>query len=50
VGESDKIVVETGLYNLTQNEAPVLVHFGPEKVETYLLVRLQDPEEQSSML
>jgi hypothetical protein len=48
VGESDKIVVETGLYNLTQNEAPVLVHFGPEKVETYLLVRLQDPEEQSS--
>ena len=42
-GESEDIVVETGLYNLTQAEAPVLVHFGPEKVESWLLVRLDDP-------
>ena len=42
-GEGEDIVVETGLYNLTQAEAPVLVHFGPEKVEHWLLVRLDDP-------
>jgi len=46
VGESENIVVETGLYNLTQNEAPVLVHFGADKVENWLLVRLPQPEEE----
>jgi len=45
VGESDDdVVVETGLYNLTQDEAPALVHFGTDRVETYLLVRLDQPE------
>ena len=44
VGESEDIVVETGLYNLTQNEAPVMVHFGPDRVENWLLVRLENPE------
>lgn len=43
IGESEDIVVETGLYNLTQNEAPLLVHFGTDKVENWLLVRLEDP-------
>ena len=43
IGENDKLVVETGLYNLTQQEAPLLVHFGAEKVENWLLVRLDDP-------
>ena len=45
IGESEDVVVETGLYNLTQNEAPLLVHFGKEKIENYLLVRLEQPEE-----
>lgn len=43
VGESEDLVVETGLYNLTQEQAPLLVHFGPDKVENWLLVRLDDP-------
>jgi hypothetical protein len=43
VGESEDLVVETGLYNLTQQEAPLLVHFGAGKVENWLLVRLEDP-------
>lgn len=43
VGENENLVLETGLYNLTQNEAPALVHFGPEKTENWLLVRLEDP-------
>lgn len=42
VGESDSLVVETGLYNLTQDEVPVLVHFGAEDVENWLLVRMED--------
>lgn len=44
IGESDEVIVETGLYNLTQEEAPVLVHFGDEQVENWLLVRLENPE------
>lgn len=43
VGENDQIVAESGLYNLTQEEAPLLVHFGTERVENWLLVRLEDP-------
>jgi hypothetical protein len=45
IGESEDIVVETGLYDLTQVEAPALVHFGKDKVENYLLVRLEEPKE-----
>jgi hypothetical protein len=47
VGTSEDVVAETGLYNLTQDAAPVLVHFGPEKVENYLLVRLDPPTESA---
>jgi hypothetical protein len=46
VGTSEDIVIETGLYNLTQDEAPVMVHFGPDRVENWLLVRLENPEEE----
>lgn len=44
-GESETLVAETGLYNLTQDEAVVLVHFGPDRTENYLLIRLDPPEE-----
>jgi hypothetical protein len=44
VGENTKDVVETGLYNLTKDEAPCLLHFGTERTEQWLLVRLQKPE------
>jgi len=46
IGESDNIVAETGLYNLTQEEAPVLIHFGTERTENYLLVRLEYAEDE----
>jgi hypothetical protein len=45
IGDSENIVVETGLYNLTQDEAPVMVHFGADKVENYLLVRLKQSDD-----
>ena len=44
VGESEDVIVESGLYNLTQEEAPVLVHFGLDRVEDWLLIRLESPE------
>lgn len=44
IGESEDIIAESGLYNLTQEEAPVLVHFGTDRVENWLLVRLEDPQ------
>ncbi len=46
IGESEDIVAETGIYNLTQDDAPLLVHFGTERVENWLLVRLENPEDQ----
>ena len=48
VGESQNIVIETGLYNLTQDEAPVLVHYGKERVENWLFVRLENPDPSST--
>jgi hypothetical protein len=43
VGDNTQTVVETGLYNLTKDEAPCLIHFGQEKTEQWLLVRVQKP-------
>jgi hypothetical protein len=39
------MVVETGLYNLTNDEVPVLVHFSPDRQEPRTLIRLKPPEE-----
>jgi len=41
VGENATNIVETGLYNLTKDEAPCLIHFGKDRTEQWLLVRLQ---------
>ena len=41
---ADSSVVETGLYNLTNDEVPVFVHFGPERQEPRTFIRLQPPE------
>jgi hypothetical protein len=45
---NDTLVVETGLYNLTNDEVPVLVHFGPDRQEGRVLIRLKQPEEGES--
>ena len=41
---SKNTVIETGLQSLTQDVASCLVHFGPETTQTWLLVRLKQPE------
>ena len=48
IGDDADIVLETGLYNLTQQEAPVLVHFGPTKTATYVFVRLPEPQQEDA--
>jgi len=48
VGENTKNVVETGLYNLTKDESPALIHFGTDRTEQWLLVRLQQNQSQQS--
>jgi hypothetical protein len=44
---NDSLIVETGLYNLTNDEVPVLVHLGPEQQEGRVLIRLQQPEDEA---
>jgi len=43
IGKSKDRVFEAGLYNLTQPEAPVMVHFGADKSQQWLLVRVEQP-------
>lgn len=48
VGGNKSNLIETGLYNLTKDEAPALIHIGENKTEQYLLVRLDNPDEKKS--
>jgi hypothetical protein len=43
-GSNPDLVMETGIYNLTQPSAELLVHFGPDQVQEALLVRLDESE------
>jgi hypothetical protein len=43
---NDALIVETGLYNLTNDEVPVLVHFSPDRQEGRVLIRLKQPESE----
>lgn len=44
IGDNAENVVETGIYNLTKDEAPVLIHFGKDRTEQWLFVRLKNPD------
>jgi hypothetical protein len=46
--DDSEIIMETGIYNLTRDDATALVHFGSDKVQTWLLVRLPEPEESET--
>jgi hypothetical protein len=45
IGDKSDVVMETGIYNLVQEQTPVLVHYGTDRTEHYLLVRLDPPPE-----
>ncbi len=44
--DNPDVVLETGLYNLTQDQTPVLVHFGTLRTQTWFLVRLDVPDKE----
>jgi hypothetical protein len=46
IGSNTSTVIETGIYNLTKDEAPALVHFGSDRTEQWLLVRLKQDQSQ----
>jgi uncharacterized protein (TIGR03000 family) len=41
IGDKKTPLFDAGLFNLTKDETPVLVHFGPDKTQQWLLVRIQ---------
>ena len=43
-GTNPDLVMETGIYNLVEEQTTALVHFGPDRHETWTLVRLQEPD------
>jgi hypothetical protein len=45
IGDKKDIVFEAGLNNLTKDEASVLVHYGKEKTQQMMLVRLEEPKD-----
>ncbi len=48
IGDNKDNVIETGIYNLTKDEAPCLVHFGKDKTEQWTLVRLNKDDSSSA--
>lgn len=50
VGDNKDVVYDTGIYNLTKDEAPVLIHFGKERTQQWMLVRLKDTDQKAAAL
>jgi hypothetical protein len=48
IGDKKDRVFECGLDNLTKDQTPVLVHFGKDHTQQWLLVRLQKPGANAS--
>ncbi|MDQ1238341.1 MAG: hypothetical protein QG577_526 [Thermodesulfobacteriota bacterium] len=40
---NNAVILETGVYNLTQDQTEVLVHLGKNRTEQWLMVRLKEP-------
>jgi hypothetical protein len=48
IGDKAEDVMETGLYNLTKDEVPALLHYGSERTESWTLVRVKQDEQPAS--
>ena len=40
--------METGIYNLTEDECTALVHFSADETQEWVMVRLDEPEESGA--
>jgi hypothetical protein len=45
IGDQKNTVFETGIFNLTMDKTPCLVHTGKDRTQQWLLVRLSKPEQ-----
>ncbi len=43
--QNNAVIMETGIYNLTQDQTEVLVHLGKNRTEQWLLVRLNQSQD-----
>lgn len=48
IGDNDTNVISTGVFNLTQEESFAQIFFGPEKMNRWMLVRLEETQEEDS--
>lgn len=44
IGDNTNTVIETGLFNLTEDVTTAAMHFGDQQTQTWLMVRLPAPE------
>jgi uncharacterized protein (TIGR03000 family) len=44
VGDNKTTVYDSGLFNLTKEQTPVLIHFGKDRTQEWLLVRMKDKD------
>jgi uncharacterized protein (TIGR03000 family) len=44
VGDQKTTVYDTGIANLTRDESPILIHFGKDRTQEWLLVRIQEKD------
>jgi hypothetical protein len=47
VGERKTVVYEAGVANFTRDETPVLVHFGKDTTQQFVLVHIPQPDDSS---
>jgi uncharacterized protein (TIGR03000 family) len=45
IGTDKNTVFDTGFYNLTKDETPVLVHSGKDRTQQWMLARMEKPED-----
>ena len=48
VGKNTTTVYDAGISSLTKDEMPVLVHFGADQTQQWMLVRMEQPPEQAA--
>ena len=46
-GKNTDVIMETGIFNLTQDQTEALVHFGKDKTQQCLMVRLDESKKES---
>lgn len=47
-GKNTDIIMETGLYNLTQDQTEALIHFGKDKTQKWTMIRLEQSKDKKA--